>query len=440
MCSEKQSFKILFGVPEGEYIARQFACTAAAMPDAECRFLGFSWCAGRALQRMGLNYDHIPWKCIKSPIPDVIPPVFEFISRGFGRDTVPYSARQALGTLAAFIEREIEHFAPDIVVYGPIEHAICYLMDQKAKARGIPRVGIQTSFVANHFIVQTQGFGWEDFLRNAEIPDNFNCTSLEASTSHSSVNARSVANEKYAWKLAFWLRGIERTLRVLGGGASFDTLQSLSSVAVSKLAPPKWFPNIETLKTAEDIPSGCVLVALHQPSHLWTNPTWVDLIKFALEATPKGVPIVIRPHPSEVARRIPKDLETALCSRGARISRAFHGPGLAALLKQCRAVMTLTSATGMEALLAGVPVFTLGPAFYARSGLARTVTLQDAPMVREMITHAEQFLPDAAEVTKFSKWLKHECMVPAPECGSTAKNSLPHRIREMVSIGGDTAT
>ena len=155
MCSEKKRLKILFGVPEGEYIARQFACIAAAMSDAECRFLGFSWCTGLDLRKMGLDYAHIPWRCIKSQIPDVIPPLFEFINRGFEHDTVPYSARQALETLAVFIEREIEHFSPDIIVYGPIEHAVCYLMDQKAKARGIPRVGIQTSFVANHFIVQT---------------------------------------------------------------------------------------------------------------------------------------------------------------------------------------------------------------------------------------------------------------------------------------------
>ena len=254
------------------------------------------------------------------------------------------------------------------------------------------------------------------------------------------MNARSIAKKKHTRKLSFWLTGIERTLRVLCGGASFDTLQSLSSVVVSKLAPPKWFPNIKTLETVEDLHSGCVLVASHQPSHLWTNPTWVDLIKFALEATPEGVPIVIRPHPSEVSRRLPKDLENTLCSRGVRISRAFHGPGLAAILKQCRAMITLTSATGMEALLAGVPVFTLGPAFYARSGLARFVTLQDAPMVREMITHAEQFLPDAVEVTKFTKWLMSEYMVPAPENDPPTKISLTHRIRSIVFNEGRTAT
>jgi capsular polysaccharide biosynthesis protein len=433
MRSEKKRLKILFGVPEGEYIARQFACLAAAMPDAECRFLGFSWCTGRVIRKAGLDFAHIPWQHVESQTPDSIPAVFEFIDRGYRQDTVPYSARRTFGALSAFIEREMERFEPDIVVYGPAEHAICYLMDQNAKTREIPRLGIQTSFIANHFIVQTQGPGWENDLRSAEIQDISDSTSLETCSSLSSVRARNFANARHIWNLSFWLRSIERTIRVLGGGASFDSIPSLWSTIVSKFAPPKWFPTIETLESAEDLQSGCVLVVLHQPSLFWTSPTWVDLITFALEATPEDVPLVIRPHPSEVARRIPRDLEDTLRSRGARISRAFHGPSLATLLQRCRSVLTLTSATGMEALLAGVPVFTLGPAFYARPGLAKKVTLQDASLVREMITTIDQFLPDAHEVAKFANWLKAERMVHAPECGSPAKNGLPYRIHCMVN-------
>lgn len=431
-----KKIKILFGVPEGEYIARQFACIAAAMPEAKCRFVGFSWSTGCILRSQGLEYVHLPFKRKASMLPNAIPPLIEFVSRGYMGDTVPLSARQTFGTLSDFIECEVAGFAPDIVVYGPIDHALCYLLDQYAVSRGIPRLGIQTSFVANHFIVQTEGVFWEEYLRTAEIPKRLNAQILENELPSGYRDLRNCSNGK--WKLRFWIRGFERALRVLTGGATFDTMHSLMASVVCKISPPQWFPNIETLELSENHYSGCVLVALHQPSLSWTSPSWIDLIRFALEATPDGVPIVIRPHPSEASRRIPKELDDALRTRGVLISRVSRGPELPLLLKHCRAVITLTSALGMEALLAGVPVFVLGPAFYARPGLAKKVSQLDVKAVRKMLVHPIQHQPDANEVTKFKHWLLSECMVIAPEYESGPVNGLIHRIRELLAINVDT--
>ena len=432
MASGGRKLKILFGVSEGENYARQLAAIAAAMSDAKCRFIGFSWSTGRDLREKGLDYTHIPWKYGGVQIPYDVPAVGEFTARGYRQDTTPYSAREALGALTAFIEREIELFSPDIVVYGPIDHAICYLMDENAKTRGIPRIGIQPCFVMDHVIAQSHGGNWEHHLRDAIIPESYNDKSLEVGVPIPGVSLRLISNKKTIWKLSLWIRGIECALRVLSGGVSFDTWQSLASLFISKVAPKKWFSNFKTLESVEDVNHGCVLVALHQPSLPGNFPTWVDLIAFAVKATPEGVPIVIRPHPVEVARQIPKDLENALRSRAVLISRADHGPSLPGLLKQCRAMITISSAIGMDALLAGVPVFALGPAFYTRPGMARAVTVSDTSMVRELLSKTEQCRPDIEEVRKFVKWLFDEWMCPSPLIDTAGKKKLVKRIRSAV--------
>ncbi|MBV5330041.1 MAG: hypothetical protein JZU65_20840 [Chlorobium sp.] len=345
-----RKIRILFGVPAGDYYSRQFASVAAAMPEAEVYFLAFSWSTGIDIRKSKLRFAHIPWKYEGVQIPQNLPPVAEFTVRGFSQNTIPYSARKAFAALRVFIESEIVRFAPDIVVYGPIDHSICYLMDEIAKARGIPRAGILASFISDHFIVQSQGCGWIDYLKNAKIPDSITGEN-KISTNTAGPKFRSVHNSKTVWKKQFWIRGFERLIRVLGGGLTFDTLQSLSSLVVSKISPSKWFPNMETLESLDDIQTGCVLVALNQPAlTTWESPTWIDLIALALEATPEGVPIVIRPHPSEVARELPKELGKTLCSRGVLISRAGYGPSLTSIIRQSRAVMTINSAVGMEAL------------------------------------------------------------------------------------------
>lgn len=193
-----KKLKILFGVPEGDYYARQFIAVATAMPEAECKFLGFSWSTGLEIRKAGLSFSHIAWRSKVADLPRTVPPVAEFTVRGYSQDTAPISTRKAFAALSKFIEAELEKFAPDIVVYGPIDHSICYLMDKSAERRDIARIGIQPSFISNHFIVQSQGGSWMDHLRTADMPDSFD--GRGASESQPSINGelRRVPNSNTA--------------------------------------------------------------------------------------------------------------------------------------------------------------------------------------------------------------------------------------------------
>ena len=80
-----------------------------------------------------------------------------------------------------------------------------------------------------------------------------------------------------------------------------------------------------------------------------------------------GARILYRPHPDVAAGLRPGVVADPLRWADAMVGEA----DLAALLGEVRAVWTLTSLTGFEALLRGVEVVTLGAPFYAGWGLTR---------------------------------------------------------------------
>jgi capsular polysaccharide export protein len=92
--------------------------------------------------------------------------------------------------------------------------------------------------------------------------------------------------------------------------------------------------------------------------------TNAELLRRTRAANPEAV-ILYKPHP---------DVEAGL--RTGHVERpedwadcVLHKADIAALLPQVQAVWTMTSLTGFEALLRGVPVTTLGMPFYAGWGL-----------------------------------------------------------------------
>ncbi|MDU8911210.1 capsular polysaccharide biosynthesis protein [Aestuariicoccus sp. MJ-SS9] len=88
------------------------------------------------------------------------------------------------------------------------------------------------------------------------------------------------------------------------------------------------------------------------------------LLRAAREANPEAA-ILYKPHPDVTAGlragKVPDALDLA--------DKVVEGVDMAALLGRVDAVWTLTSLTGFEALLRGVPVTTLGAPFYAGWGL-----------------------------------------------------------------------
>src|ERR1043165_5957656 len=111
------------------------------------------------------------------------------------------------------------------------------------------------------------------------------------------------------------------------------------------------------------------------------------------------------------------------------ISRGAHGPRLDEVLSCSRAMFTLNSTTGMEALLRGIPVFNLAPAFYERSGMSIPVGRSDAIRVRTLLEANAGSGVDRSAVARFANWLFQECMSPSPLSGIDGGISLADRIR-----------
>lgn len=425
----QRKFRVLFGIPEGDYYAREFLAVAAAMPVVESRFVGFSWSTGTEVRKAEIPYSYVPFFAKNEPASGV-PALAEFNSRGHFRNSVPVSARCAFSALSRLVESELAAFTPDIVVYGPIDHCVCYLLDQMSQLRGIPRLGVQPCFISRFFLAQSVGESWMKYLREADL----SVAQGEGRAPASPVKQmRRVPLKKQKWDAHLWMRGGESALRVFFGGTTFDTPKSLLSLFTSRIAPNGWLPSMAPLLNLDAVAGGFVLVALHQPVLSWETPKLLDLVHFAIDATPENFAIVLRPHPVETAQNLPESLQQALVRRRAWVSRAGSGPELALLVKECRAIITLNSAIGVEGLFAGKPVFTLAPSYYSRPGLAHAVTPSDAPRVREMIGATGRHLPDPAVVAQYAEWLMRDHMLPHPSSGPQAAGLFAEVIRSKIA-------
>lgn len=425
--------RILFALPEGDMYAREFSCIARSLPEYESRFVGVSWSTGRLIRKSEFQFAYLPWHSAASNTAARLPPVAELVATASCEAEVPAAISATYGELVRLLETLFEQFDPDIVVHGPIEHAVCYEAERLARFRGVKHIGIQPSFLNDHFIVNEQGSNWEHELRAAQIPESASASEECHGTSIPLPRPRAILRRRTLRSVWMWIRGAEYAMRTAVGAYSFHSIRSLFSLLKAYLAPELWFPELKTLNCSDAPFDGdkCVLVALNRAPLRWSPPSCEEVIAFALSAVPANIPIVLRPHPSEHPTRLSFELVQELRARGVMVSRATTGPLLADVLAHCRAVLTVNSAVGMEALTRGIPVFSLGSAFYARSGMAYDVTLEDAARVREILMGTNQRQSDARLVTDFVEWIVRSRMVPSPSSGSDA---LAERIRAECSM------
>jgi hypothetical protein len=189
---------------------------------------------------------------------------------------------------------------------------------------------------------------------------------------------------------------------------------------------PKWFPWAPRLRP-ENWPKDFVLVTLHQPCLDWEANDWRNLIEYCASAVPPSFTLVIRPHPTEAPQPISAELCQRLLARGVMISDPGALPGLGDLVERCRAVFTLTSATGFQALLRGRMVFTLAAAFYCRAGLARRVGMQDTTAFADWLAEGAPG-PDHVMVAAFDRWLRASCILPYPTADASSLTELRRRL------------
>lgn len=419
--------RLLFAVAEGEYYARHCMAVADSLPDFECLFLGYSWSNGHLLRKAGKTYRYLAWRAEAPCNPTPIPPVSEFKRHRHRPQETPECTWKAYHALNSMVSEEIAKFNPDLVLYFDIEHAICHLVDQAAMTRRIPRLGLQPWMRAGQFILHREGIYWQE-----ELQKEIQTRELE---SISELGPPPVSNSPSSslLKPTLLLRGCEAILRLLTRATSFYDLEGLSSRVTAKLLPRPWFRGHRTLQSLDQVYPGFVLVTLHQPILPSDFPTWIHTLEYALLATPLDWPLVIRPHPKEASEEVPWPLERELQQRNIWISRAGSGPLLKDLIPHAKALVTTTSMTGFEGLLSGVPVLTLGPAFFARQGLARWTGLAEAAHIHDLLVSGALPCPDQEIVRKFHLWMKQTRVVTIDPNQPETLQPVANRLRVLAS-------
>jgi hypothetical protein len=135
-----------------------------------------------------------------------------------------------------------------------------------------------------------------------------------------------------------------------------------------------------------------------------------SLIVEALDALPAGIHAVVKEHPMSIGRN-----SVRMLRRLARDDRiVVVGPYTSSLelVRRSAAVVTISSTVGLEALLYGKPVLTLGRPFY--SGYGVTLDADGPEEIAEQAARLVHFSPDRERVRHFLHAAMRRCHPGAP--------------------------
>jgi hypothetical protein len=134
------------------------------------------------------------------------------------------------------------------------------------------------------------------------------------------------------------------------------------------------------------------------------------LIELVANALPHGMRLVTKEHPLGIGRT-----PLSLLRRISRLPNATVLPPSANshdLIAGARAVVTIGSTVGLEALLYGKPVLTLGDPFYAGAGV--TIDVDSFAEVPEALARALHYTPDPDRVIAFLATAMRRCLPGRP--------------------------
>lgn len=148
---------------------------------------------------------------------------------------------------------------------------------------------------------------------------------------------------------------------------------------------------------------------VHNDTQILLNSPWVrnmfdfyQLIESAIPFLPDNYSFVVKEHPSD------KVSYPELHLKNEKIVFA-NGNDTECLINQSEAVLTVNSTVGIEALMLGTPVITVGDAFYNIDGLVTHCNHQDE--LNEVISKTNKPSIDADLVNKFIAYLDCEYLV-----------------------------
>lgn len=121
------------------------------------------------------------------------------------------------------------------------------------------------------------------------------------------------------------------------------------------------------------------------------------IVEQIADALPQGVDLVLKEHPVSLGRNSVSFLRRLLRRPNVHLVDAYESSH--ELIRRARAVAVISSTVGLEALLHGKPVLTLGRPFFSGYGVTRDV--ESFRELREAVPELLRFAPDRERTLQF---------------------------------------
>jgi Capsule polysaccharide biosynthesis protein len=134
------------------------------------------------------------------------------------------------------------------------------------------------------------------------------------------------------------------------------------------------------------------------------------IVERIVEALPPGVDLVVKEHPMSIGRNSVRMLRRI--ASHSRVHLVEPRTSTLELIERSAGVVTISSTVGLEALMCGRPVMTLGRPFY--SGYGTTLDTDWPGPLSDALRRVRDFRPDRALVRRFMHAAKRRCYPGAP--------------------------
>jgi hypothetical protein len=135
-----------------------------------------------------------------------------------------------------------------------------------------------------------------------------------------------------------------------------------------------------------------------------------SLIEQVADTLPQGYDIVLKEHPMSVGRNSLKLLRRLRRIPNARLVDPYTSSH--DLMQQAKAIVVISSTVGLEALMYGKPVLTMGQPFYGGYGV--TLDIDSFREIREKVPAVLDFQPDRERILQFLHAAMRRCYEGAP--------------------------
>jgi hypothetical protein len=158
----------------------------------------------------------------------------------------------------------------------------------------------------------------------------------------------------------------------------------------------------------------------------------VALIKLVAEAVPAGFDVVVKEHPLSIGRN--KLGMLAALRKIPNVRLVAPRTSSLRLIAGANAVTVISSTVGLEALLAGRPVLTLGRPFYAGYGV--TIDVTDFGEIDRAVGRVLEFEPDRDRIAELLYASMQVCQPGAPVLVDDSDENAVRLAASLERVGG----